>query len=134
MASIPPKSKLPLKWTRWNGCREMDHETTIANIQMANLETCDSLQCWLASLSISDRYAWFCSIGWPEGYFYCSNPSYLRVTGFPCLAKEKENRLCDILAGKKNSSHRAISQRRSCSLCFDTAIQKDRGCSESKSL
>ncbi len=86
----PPKSTLPLKWKDFNGCREMDRETVRENIKLAPLDTFDAWWSWLHDLSYDDRWAWFESVGWPEGGHYCANSSYAEHTAYPGLIRDRD--------------------------------------------
>lgn len=86
----PPWSTLPLKWKSFNQCREMDEETRAANLRIAPLNSFDEFIVWLYSLSMQDHYAWFTSIGWPEGSHCCLKYNYLEKTGYPALLKDLE--------------------------------------------
>lgn len=46
----------------------------------------------LYNLNLAEAY--FIGMGWPEGYQYCSNPEYLKLTGIPALEKMEPGGTC----------------------------------------
>ena len=86
MTLKPPKSNLPLMWTRhYNGCREMDPIARLVNLRLAPFTSFEAFRHWLVCLNFVDKEAWFAGIGWPEGGPYCRNAVYLENTGYPML-------------------------------------------------
>lgn len=66
----PATSFLPgLKLTSFNGCRETDRPTMLANLKLANLSSVPLFKKWLRTLGNNER-TWWQAIGWTEGFRY----------------------------------------------------------------
>lgn len=68
---IPDTSFLDgLKFTNYNGCREMDKPTTEANLLIAPMQDRETFENWLFSMKHENQLIWWKATGWTEGYGY----------------------------------------------------------------
>lgn len=83
----PPKSSLPLRWTDYNGLRELDRDTRRINAQLARLDTFADFAAWFTKLRSCDLDAWARSISWVEFTHYWTQGAWLMATGYPCVRR-----------------------------------------------